>query len=169
MKPARQILSDPRVNIPASMLMQAGLSAYGNALNENEYEKGDGRLVLESLMAGLGAGAGAAALRGAAQVAPEVVKATVSPRKRVMIRRALAQNPEIDRVRQAMPAIAALTASGTGAAIAGQALAPFLASNLNMVGVPAMSGRQQDYYEEDMPALSEEEIDAIAAAVMSNG
>lgn len=86
-----------------------------------------------------------------------------------MIRRALAQNPEIDRVRQAMPAIAALTASGTGAAIAGQALAPFLASNLNMVGVPAMSGRQQDYYEEDQPALSEEEIDAIAAAVMSNG
>lgn len=162
-------LSDPRVNIPASALMHAGLSAYGNALDENQYEKADGRIILESLMAGLGAAGGAAALRGMSSIGPAVVKGTVPRRNRAMMRLALQNNPELENLRRALPAIAALTASGTGAAVAGQALAPFIASNLNALGAPSMSGRQQDYYEEDRPALTEEEIDAIAAAVMSNG
>ena len=163
-KPIKQVLADPRVNIPAAMLMHAGLSAYGNALNQNEYEKADGRLVLESILSGLGAGAGAIGLRRLGQVAPDVIKATVPARDRVLIRRALAENPEIDKVRQALPAVAAVLASGAGAGFAGNALAPFIAGNLNMVGVPSMSGRQQDYYEEDQPSLSAADLALIAEA-----
>jgi hypothetical protein len=164
-KPIKQMLADPRVNIPATMLAQAGLSAYGNTLEENQYEKGDGRLILESIMAALGGGAGAVAARRIGRVAPEVIRATVPNRNRVMIRRALANNPEIDRLRQAAPALTAVLASGTGAGFAGGVLAPFIASNLNALGVPSMSGRQQDYYEEDQPAMSQQELAAIAQAI----
>ena len=164
-KPVKQVLADPRVNIPATMLAQAGLSAYGNALEENQNEKADGRLILESLMAALGAGTGAVTARRVGRIAPDVIQSAIPARNRVMIRRALAQNPEIDKLRQAMPALGAIAASSAGAGFAGGALAPFIASNLNALGAPSMSGRQQDYYEEDRPAISNEEIAAILEAI----
>mgnify|MGYP003117633243 CR=1 FL=1 len=114
-------LSQPSVNVPASMLMHSGLSAYGNALNQNELEKADGRLVLEAVMAGLGALGGGLAFR-------RLGKATTMA-----------------------PAYGGVAAGGAGAAFAGTTLAPLIAGNLHLLGAPSMSGRQHDYYEEDQP------------------
>ena len=146
------------------MLMQAGLSAYGNALNENEYEKGDGRLVLESLMAGLGAGAGAAALRGRGSSCPRSHPSNCVTQEAGDDSSGFGTEPG-DRSR---PPGDACNRSFSGFGHWRCYCRAGLPSNLNMVG-SAMSGRQQDYYEEDQPALSEAEIDAIAAAVMNNG
>ena len=55
-------LTDLRVAVPATGLAAAGASAYGNALAENEYQKGDNRMIAESLLSGLGAAAGAYAM-----------------------------------------------------------------------------------------------------------
>ena len=65
-------------------------------------------------------------------------------------------------MRQALPSVTGFLVGGAGAGIAGNALAPLIAGNLNLVGVPSMSGRQQDYYEEDQPALSEEDLRQLA-------
>lgn len=64
---ALEFLLQPGVAIPAEMLLHAGGSAYGNALEQNQLEKGDNRMILEAVMQALGAGAGALAGRGAAR------------------------------------------------------------------------------------------------------
>lgn len=46
---------------------------------------------------------------------------------------------------------------------AGGILAPFIAGNLNLLGVPGWSGRQQDFYEQDQPSapLAKADLQAI--------
>jgi len=156
-------LSRPGVAIPASALMHAGLSAYGNALAQNELEKGDNRLILESVMAGLGSIGGHTLLRGLGPRARRL--ASELPEKdKVLIKLALQQNPELENLRKAMPAIGSLVLSGTGAGLAGNVLAPFVAGNLNLAGLPGWSGRQQDYYEQDQAPAVDPRVLALLEA-----
>ena len=158
---SKDFLSRPGVAIPAAALMHGGLSAYGNALNENQLEKADGRMVLESLLAALGAGAGALGARSITKRAGRYAS-QLPAQQREAIKQVLKENPELEHVRQALPSVTGFLVGGAGAGIAGNALAPLIAGNLNLVGVPSMSGRQQDYYEEDQPALSEEDLRQLA-------
>lgn len=158
---SKDLLSRPEVAVPAAALLHGGLSAYGNVLNENQLEKADGRMVLESLLAALGAGAGALGARSITKRAGRYASQLPAQRKEA-IKQVLQQNPELEHMRQALPSVTGFLIGGTGAGIAGNALAPFIAGNLNLVGIPSMSGRQQDYYEEDQPALSEEDLRSIA-------
>lgn len=147
-------LSQPAIAIPSSMALHAGASAYGNVLNENQLEKSDGRMILESIMAALGAGIG---VTGAHKLNKSLQAGTLKP-TRVAVQRALPRQARTP-IMQVAPNLASLGLSGVGAGIAGNALAPFLAGNLNAIGVPSMSGRQQDFYEEDQPgAPIDEEV-----------
>lgn len=139
-------LSQPAIAIPASMALHGGASAYGNVLNENQLQKSDGRMVLESVMAALGAGAGVA---GAARL-NKAIRRPEFRSLRTNIKRQMPTSIQTPATAVA-PNLVSLALSGAGGGIAGANLAPFLASNLNAVGVPNMSGRQQDFYEEDQP------------------
>jgi hypothetical protein len=171
MKPAPQladgrlldILSRPSTVIPASALMHAGLSAYGNALSQNELEKGDNRLILESILAGLGSIGGHTLLRG---LGPRLKRAAseLPAAEKAAIKAVLAQNPEIGTLRKAMPAVGSIVLSGTGASLAGNVLAPFVAGNLNLAGLPGWSGRQQDYYEQDQEPAVDPRVLALLEA-----
>tara|TARA_Y100000361_G_C11120370_1_gene322863 strand:- start:643 stop:1170 length:528 start_codon:yes stop_codon:yes gene_type:complete len=159
---SKDFVSRPGVAIPAAALLHGGLSAYGNALNENQLEKADGRLVLESLLAALGAGAGALGARSITKRAGRYAS-QLPEQKKEAIKQVLKQNPELEHLRQALPSVTGFLVGGAGAGIAGNAIAPLIAGNLHLVGVPSMSGRQQDYYEEDQPSLSQNELQQIAA------
>lgn len=161
MKATRLIgnLLQPQVSVPASIAAYAGASALGNAFEENQYQKGDNRLILESLLAGTGAGLGA---YGSRQFLRKPVRRfanrTLMPRLRE-----LGVTPNTRRIiRQLAPYAAGSTVVGTAAGIGGGAVAPALSSAANLVGLPAFSNRQQDYYEEDYKsstdALTEEDI-----------
>jgi hypothetical protein len=153
-------LMRPGVAIPASAAMHAGLSAYGNALNQNELEKGDNRLILESIMAGLGSIGGHTLLRG---LGPRIrrMASELPAQDKAMIKLVLQQNPELESLRRAMPALGSLALSGTGAGLAGNVLAPFVAGNLNLAGLPGWSGRQQDYYEQDQEPAADPRVLAM--------
>lgn len=153
-------LSQPGVQIPASALMHAGLSAYGNALAQNELEKGDNRLILESILAGVGSIGGHTLLRG---LGPRIRReaSQLPAAEKAAIKAALARNPELESLRRAMPAIGSLVLSGTGASLAGNVLAPYVAGNLNLAGLPGWSGRQQDYYEQDQEATADPRVLAM--------
>ena len=143
-------LSQPSVNVPASMLMHSGLSAYGNALNQNELEKADGRLVLEAVMAGLGALGGGLAFRRLGKATTGHIHNLPYHQKK-KIAQVLNEYPILERVRRMAPAYGGVAAGGAGAAFAGTTLAPLIAGNLHLLGAPSMSGRQHDFYEEDQP------------------
>ena len=145
-----RILSDPKVNLPASALMHSGLSGYGNALHQNELEKGDGRLVLEAVMAGLGALGGGLAFRRLGKATTNHIH-NLPYHKKKKLAEVLNDYPILERVRRMAPAYGGVAASGAGATFAGTGLAPFIAANLHLLGAPSMSGRQHDYYEEDQP------------------
>lgn len=156
-------LLDPRVAVPAGILAHAGLSAYGNALAQNELEKSDARLVLESALAGLGAGAaGVAARRLIVPAARRGFQQMSAPRQ-AQIRAVLAANPEINNLRAYLPGLAGVAGAGVGAGLAGGVLAPFIAGNLNLLGLPGWSGRQQDFYEQDQSSapLAAADLQAI--------
>jgi len=140
--------------------MHAGLSAYGNALNQNELEKGDNRLILESVLAGLGSIGGHTLLRG---LGPRIrrMASELPAQDKAMIKFVLQQNPELENLRRAMPALGSLVLSGTGAGLAGNVLAPFVAGNLNLAGLPGWSGRQQDYYEQDQEPAADPRVLAL--------
>tara|TARA_X000000368_G_C22680492_1_gene558035 strand:- start:83 stop:556 length:474 start_codon:yes stop_codon:yes gene_type:complete len=147
---ALKVLSQPSVNLPASALMHSGLSAYGNALNQNELEKADGRLILEAVMAGLGALGGGLAYRRLGKMGTQKIHELPYAKKK-QIAQVLTDYPILERLRRTAPAYGGLAAGGTGAALAGTTLAPLIAGNLHLLGAPSMSGRQHDYYEEDQP------------------
>ena len=145
-------LSQPAVAVPASMALHGGASAYGNVLQENKLEKSDGRMVLEAIMAALGAGAG---VLGAASVnrrirTPEFHKLRTNIKRKI-------PTPLQTPVTAVAPNLVSLGLAGVGGGFAGGSLAPFLANNLNAIGVPSMSGRQQDFYEEDQPGAPVDE------------
>lgn len=144
-------LLNPYLAVPATAVAQAGLSAYGNALAQNELEKSDNRLVLESILAGLGSAAGQVGARRALPFLKQRVSQNMTAADRVAVQAVLARNPELQQLRGLAPALAAVVPSSIGAGFAGGALAPFIASNLNLAGVPGWSGRQQDYWEQDRP------------------
>ena len=140
--------------------MHAGLSAYGNALAQNELEKGDNRLILESIMAGLGSVGGHTLMRGVgSRIRREASQLPAA--EKAAIKAVLARNPELESLRAAMPAIGSLVLSGTGASLAGAVLAPFIAGNLNLAGMPGWSGRQQDYYEQDQEPAADPRVLAM--------
>lgn len=141
----RQI-SQPAIAVPASMALHGGASAYGNVLQENQLQKADGRMILESIMAALGAGAG---VLGAASINKRI-RAPQYRQLRTNLKRKIPTNLQTP-VTAVAPNVVSLALAGAGGGIAGANLAPFLANNLNAVGVPNMSGRQQDFYEEDQP------------------
>lgn len=161
MKSARIIgnLLQPKVAIPSVAALYAGSSALGNALEENQYQKGDNRLVLESLLSGGGAGLGAYLASGVLRKpARRFASRTLMPR----LRKA-GVDPNTRRIiRQLTPFAIGSTVVGAGAGIGGGAIAPGLSNAANLVGLPAFSNRQQDYYEEDYKsatdALTEEDI-----------
>lgn len=156
-------LLNPWVAVPAGVLAHAGLSAYGNALAQNELEKSDARLVLESAMAGLGAGAAGLAARRLIVPAARRGFQAMQPAQQAQIRAVLAANPEINNLRAYLPGIAGVAGAGMGAGFAGGILAPFIAGNLNLLGVPGWSGRQQDFYEQDQSSapLAKADLQAI--------
>lgn len=127
------------------------MSAYGNALSENELEKSGNRLVAEAIFAGLGSVAGQIAARKSLPALKQRVVDRMSPAEKLAVQEVLARNPELGQLRSMAPALAAVVPSTIGAGFAGGVLAPFLGANLNLLGVPGWSGRQQDYWEQDRP------------------
>jgi hypothetical protein len=144
-------LLNPALAVPAAALAQSGLSAYGNALAQNELEKSDNRLITEAALAGAGSVVGQIAARRALPWVKQRVAQNMTASDRAAVAAVLARNPEVGQLRALMPALAAVVPSSIGAGFAGGVLAPFIASNLNLMGVQGWSGRQQDYYEQDQP------------------
>lgn len=146
-------LLNPALAVPAAALAQSGLSAYGNALAQNELEKSDNRLIAEAALAGIGSVVGQIGARRALPWVKQRVARNMTAADRAAVAAVLARNPEIGRLRSLAPALASIVPSSIGAGFAGGVLAPFVASNLNLMGVQGWSGRQQDYYEQDQPQV----------------
>jgi len=151
-------LMSPGVSIPGWALTSAGLNAYGNALSENHLEKGDNRLVAESLLTGTGTALGlGAAYRlkrnpTIQRMAGSIMKASNLP---VEVK---------DTLSKVVPFTVGTAFSGVGAGL-GLGTANLVSGQANLMGLPSFSGRQMDYYEEDKKpatdALTPEDIQRL--------
>lgn len=146
----KALLLSPALGGVGSGLASAGLSAYGNALAENQYEKSDPRLIFEAVMAGLGGGGAAYALaRGANPLRKQLARAAYTRMPKEMQERIGQQIQKSPMSKELALAVASLPVTTAASGLAGGTLAPFIASNLNLMGVPDFSGRQQDYVDQD--------------------
>ena len=145
-----RFVTRPGVAIPAAMAASAGSSIYGNLLNENELEKGDNRLITESLLSGLGAGAGLGLgfkLRKnptARRMAGEAIDSADLPPKAE------------STLRMLLPYLVGSGLASFGASVGSGPVASTISGQAHLMGLPSFSGRQQDFYEEDKKSAIDE-------------
>ena len=168
-------LTRPAVSLPATGLAAAGLTAYGNALAENEYQKGDNRLIAESLLGGLGAVAGG---YGAYRLGSVLNRSKAVQRMAGQVADQINMSPEQREFMAKLTPILApklllgTTGAGLGAGV-GVGAAGLLSAQANLMGLPNFSNRQQDYYEEDYKPptdqLTEEDIQLLKSFLSKQG
>lgn len=152
-------------------VLSAGLSAYGNLAEENDRNKGDQRMILESLLAGAGGGLAAAKARqlmnrksvAMTGQALEALKAR-HPQVHGRLQQAYHSSPLAGRVSPStlMNLGATSLAAGVGAGIGGSNLAPFLADQAGLLQVPGSWTQRADDWNWDRQIPAEE---AVAQAV----
>lgn len=155
-KATLQMLLRPGVAIPAGAAASAGASIYGNLLDENQLEKGDNRLITESLLSGIGAGAGLG-------LGYKLRKNPTVRRKAADILMDADLPPQAEStLRRVYPLLVGSALGGLGASVASGPIANTISGQANLLGLPSFSGRQNDYYEEDYKTatdnLTEEDI-----------
>ena len=151
-----QTLISPRIAIPAGVAASAGASIYGNLLDENQLEKGDNRLITESLLSGVGAGVGLG-LGYKFRNNPTV------RRKAADVLKSAELSPQAETtLRNLVPLLVGSVLGSTGASVGSGPVANIISGQANLLGLPSFSGRQNDYYEEDYKVatdnLTEEDI-----------
>lgn len=147
--------------------LAGGLSAYGNLAEENDRNKGDQRMILESALAALGGGIAAAKARSFMNrnAAPIVQQAT---------QYLAARNPQVldsarsayqgSRLLRSLPPEAWVGLAGTsaaaaiGAGIAGGNVAPFVSDQLGLVGIPGAWTRRANDWNWDRQTEAEQRI-----------
>ena len=151
--------------------LAAGLSAYGNLAEENDRNKGDQRMILESLLAGAGGGLAAAKARqfmnqrsvGMTNQVLGAAKAAY-PQAYAQAQRVYHASPLAGKMPPAALATLAATslAASAGAGIGGSNVAPFLADQAGLLQVPGSWTQRANDWNWDRQIPAEE---AIAQAV----
>lgn len=130
------------VATPSIAALHAGLSALHNAYEENHVEKGDNRLIAESVLAGTGGGIGAMATRG-------ILNNQTAQR---LGNRALEDMSPLERkiVKRITPYSLGAAVSGIGAGIGGIGVANALSGQANLMGIPGFSKKNYATPAEDL-------------------
>lgn len=130
------------VATPSLAALHAGLSALHNAYEENHVEKGDNRIIAESVLAGTGGGIGAMATRG-------ILNNKTAQR---LGNRALEEMSPLERriLKRITPYSLGAAVSGLGAGIGGVGVANVISGNANLMGLPGFSKKNFATPEEDL-------------------
>jgi hypothetical protein len=152
--------------------LAGGLSAYGNLAEENDRNKGDQRMMLESALAALGGGMAAFGAKRAMNANASGIVAAVkqramqaSPARFAAAKQLYAANPILNRLTPEQWTTLAATglAAGAGAGLGGANIAPFLSDQMGLIQAPGSWTRRANDWNWDRQIASEQ---AIAEEIM---
>jgi hypothetical protein len=158
--------------------LSAGLSAYGNVAEENDRSKGDQRMILESALAALGAGMAGFKMRkamngNAAHIIADLKQQgqVHAPKQLAALRSAYQNSSLLKRLspEQWLNLGATTAAAGLGSSVGGGMVAPFVADQLGLVGVPGSWTRRANDWNWDRQIPLEQAIAAEIARRAQTG
>jgi len=147
--------------------LAAGLSVYGNLAEENDRSKGDQRMILEAVLAGLGGGLAAGGARRFMNTHSvpmtgrlQQMVQSADPKAYAGLQAAYQASPLAGRVPPAalMNLAATSLAAGAGAGLGGANVAPFVADQLALARAPGSWTRRANDWNWDRQTEAEQRI-----------